>query len=177
MSRVANNPVKLPAGVECSLVDDKVMIKGGKGHMQHRLHTLVSVLQDGDCLKTVAKDNSKLANALAGTTRALLQNIVTGVTVGHERKLVVNGVGYRAEVKGDVLDLFLGFSHPARYAIPEDIAISTPSQSEIVVQGSDKQQVGQVAADIRALRPPEPYKGKGVRYEDEQILRKEAKKA
>ena len=176
MSRIANNPVELPSGVEFSLAGNIVTIKGSKGQMQHNLHPLVSVSQDGSQLKMVKNDDSKSANALVGTTRALLQNIVTGVTVGYERKLTIIGVGYRAQVQGKVLDLTLGFSHPVKFEIPEGITIETPSQTEIVIKGIDKQQVGQVAANIRAYRPPEPYKGKGVRYSDEHVVRKEAKK-
>ena len=176
MSRIANNPVELPSGVEFSLAGNIVTIKGSKGQMQHNLHPLVSVSQDGSQLKMVKNDDSKSANALVGTTRALLQNIVIGVTVGYERRLTIIGVGYRAQVQGKVLDLTLGFSHPVKFEIPEGITIETPSQTEIVIKGIDKQQVGQVAADIRAYRPPEPYKGKGVRYSDEHVVRKEAKK-
>ena len=176
MSRVGNNPVELPSGVEFSVAENIITIKGSKGQMQHNLHPLVSVSQDGNQLKMAMNDNSKSANALAGTTRALLKNIVTGVTVGFERKLTIIGVGYRAQVQGKVLDLTLGFSHPVKFEIPEGITIETPSQTEIVVKGIDKQRVGQVAADIRAYRPPEPYKGKGVRYADENVVRKEAKK-
>jgi large subunit ribosomal protein L6 len=176
MSRVANNPVELPSGVEFSMTENIVTIKGSKGQLQHNLHPLVSVSQDGSQLKTVKNDDSKSANAIAGTTRALLQNIVTGVSVGFERKLTIIGVGYRAQVQGKVLDLTLGFSHPVKFEIPEGITIETPSQTEIVIKGIDKQQVGQVAANIRAYRPPEPYKGKGVRYADEHVVRKEAKK-
>ena len=176
MSRVANNPVELPSGVEFSLTESTITIKGSKGEIQHSLHPLVSVTQDGNQLKMAMNDDSKSANALAGTTRALLQNIVTGVTVGYERKLTIIGVGYRAQVQGKILDLTLGFSHPVKFEIPEGITIETPTQTEIVIKGFDKQKVGQVAADIRAYRPPEPYKGKGVRYADEKVVRKEAKK-
>jgi large subunit ribosomal protein L6 len=176
MSRVANNPVELPSGVEFSLAENIVTIKGSKGQLQHNVHPLVSVSQEGNQLKTVQNDDSKSANALAGTTRALLQNIVTGVSVGYERKLTIIGVGYRAQVQGKVLDLTLGFSHPVKFEIPEGITIETPSQTEIVIKGIDKQLVGQVAANIRAYRPPEPYKGKGIRYADEHVVRKEAKK-
>ena len=176
MSRVANNPVELPSGVECSLAENTITIKGGKGQLQHNLHPLVSVSQDGNRLKTAANDDSKSANAMAGTTRALLQNIVTGVSVGYERKLTIIGVGYRAQVQGKVLDLTLGFSHPVKFEIPEGISIETPSQTEIIIKGIDKQLVGQVAANIRAYRPPEPYKGKGIRYADENVVRKETKK-
>ena len=176
MSRVANNPVELPAGVEFSIAENTVTIKGSKGQLQHNLHPLVNVSQDGSQLRMATNDDSKSANALAGTTRALLQNIVTGVTAGFERKLTIIGVGYRAQVQGKVLDLTLGFSHPVKFEIPEGITIETPSQTEIVIKGVDKQQVGQVAANIRAYRPPEPYKCKGVRYSDEHVVRKEAKK-
>ena len=176
MSRVANNPVELPTGVEFSVAGNTVTIKGSKGEMQHKLHPLVSVSQEGNQLKMAMNDKSKSANALAGTTRALLQNIVTGVSVGFERKLTIIGVGYRAQVQGKVLDLTLGFSHPVKFEIPEGITIETPTQTEIVIKGLDKQKVGQVAANIRAYRPPEPYKGKGVRYADENVVRKEAKK-
>ncbi len=176
MSRIANNPVELPSGVEFSMAGNVVTIKGSKGQLQHNLHPLVSVSQEGNQLKTGKNDDSKSANAMAGTTRALLQNIVTGVSVGFERKLTIIGVGYRAQVQGKVLDLTLGFSHPVKFKIPEGISIETPSQTEIVIKGIDKQLVGQVAANIRAFRPPEPYKGKGIRYADENVVRKEAKK-
>jgi large subunit ribosomal protein L6 len=176
MSRVANNPVELPSGVEFSMAGNIVTIKGSKGQLQHNLHPLVSVSQEGNELKMAKSDDSKTANALAGTTRALLQNIVIGVSVGFERKLTIIGVGYRAQVQGKVLDLTLGFSHPVKFEIPEGISIETPSQTEIVIKGIDKQLVGQVAANIRAYRPPEPYKGKGIRYADEHVVRKEAKK-
>ncbi len=176
MSRIANNPVELPSGVEFSMAGNIVTIKGSKGQLQHNLHPLVSVAQEGNELKMARNDGSKSANALAGTTRALLQNIVTGVSVGFERKLAIVGVGYRAQVQGKVLDLTLGFSHPVKFKFPEGITVETPSQTEIVIKGIDKQLVGQVAANIRAYRPPEPYKGKGIRYADEHIVRKEAKK-
>lgn len=176
MSRVANNPVELPSTIQFSIVDNVVTIKGNRGEMQHNLHPLVSVSQDGNQLKIAMNDASRSANALAGTTRALLQNIVIGVSAGHERKLTIIGVGYRAQAQDKVLDLSLGFSHPIKFDIPDGISIETPSQTEIVIKGQDKQLVGQVAANIRAYRPPEPYKGKGVRYADEHVVRKEAKK-
>lgn len=177
MSRIANNPVSIPSGVDVNIVGSMITIKGGKGEMSHNIHPLVKVEQEENVLKTTVNNNSKAAKALSGTTRALIQNIVTGVSEGFERKLSIVGVGYRAAVSGKVLNLSLGFSHPVEFQIPEGITIETPSQTEIVIKGSDKQQVGQVAADIRAYRPPEPYKGKGVRYSDERIIRKEAKKA
>ncbi len=177
MSRIANNPVIIPSGVDVNIVGSLITIKGGKGELSHDVHPLVKVEQEDSVLKTTVNNNSKTANALSGTTRALIQNIVTGVTEGFERKLEIVGVGYRAAVSGKVLNLTLGFSHPVAFSIPEGITIETPSQTEVVIKGIDKQQVGQVAANIRAFRPPEPYKGKGVRYSDERIVRKEAKKS
>ena len=177
MSRIASNPVSIPDGVDVNIVGSMVTIKGSKGELSHDIHPLVKVEQEDNELKTTVTNNSKFANALSGTTRALIQNIVIGVSVGFERKLEIVGVGYRAAVSGKVLNLTLGFSHPVVFDIPEDITIETPSQTEIIIKGVDKQQVGQVAANIRAYRPPEPYKGKGVRYSDERIIRKEAKKS
>ena len=177
MSRIANNPVTIPSGVDININGQQVTVKGGKGELSHEVHSLVSVEQDDNVLKFKSVDTSKSANALAGTTRAVVQNLVTGVSDGFERKLTIVGVGYRAAVQGKVLNLTLGFSHPVNFEIPEGITIETPSQTEVVVKGIDKQKVGQVAANIRAYRPPEPYKGKGVRYADEHIIRKEAKKA
>lgn len=177
MSRIANNPITIPSGVDINIAGSLITVKGSKGEMSHDIHPLVKVEQEEGVLKTMVTKNSKSANALSGTTRALLQNIVTGVTEGFERKLEIVGVGYRAAVSGKSLSLNLGFSHPVDFPIPEGITIETPSQTEVVIKGADKQQVGQVAANIRAYRPPEPYKGKGVRYSDERIIRKEAKKA
>ncbi len=177
MSRIANNPVSIPSGVDINIVGSLVTVKGSKGELSHNVHALVKVEQEDGVLKTTVNNNSKIANALSGTTRSLLQNLVTGVSEGFERKLEIVGVGYRAAVAGKVLNLSLGFSHPVAFAIPEGITIETPSQTEILIKGIDKQQVGQVAANIRAYRPPEPYKGKGVRYSDERIVRKEAKKS
>jgi large subunit ribosomal protein L6 len=154
-----------------------IIIKGDKGELSHNIHPLVKVEQTDNILKTTVNNNSKFANALSGTTRALIQNLVTGVTEGFERKLDIVGVGYRAAVSGKILNLTLGFSHPVMFDIPEGISIETPSQTEIIIKGTDKQQVGQVAANIRRYRPPEPYKGKGIRYSDERIIRKEAKKS
>jgi len=176
MSRVANNPVTIPAGVEVSIASGTVNIKGSKGAMAHNVPDAVDVRQENSQLTVVAREGAANANALSGTTRALLNNIVVGVSEGFEKKLQLVGVGYRAQAQPNVLNLTLGFSHPVEFAIPEGIAIETPTQTEVVVRGINKQQVGQVAANIRALRPPEPYKGKGVRYADEQIVRKEAKK-
>lgn len=177
MSRIANNPVSIPSGVDVNIAGSLITVKGSKGELSHNVHSLVKVEQEDGVLKTTVNNNSKSANALSGTTRSLLQNLVTGVSEGFERKLEIVGVGYRAAVAGKVLNLSLGFSHPVEFAIPEGITIETPSQTEVLIKGIDKQQVGQVAANIRAYRPPEPYKGKGVRYSDERIVRKEAKKS
>jgi len=176
MSRIANAPVEIPAGVEVSLSSNEVSIKGSKGTLSRPINPEVEVTQEGTTLKSSARTSAKQAVALAGTTRALLNNMVIGVSQGFEKKLTLVGVGYRAKAQGDKLDLTLGFSHPVQYVAPEGIKIETPSQTEIVVSGADKQQVGQVAADIRAYRSPEPYKGKGVRYSDEYVARKDAKK-
>lgn len=176
MSRIAKSPVAIPAGVEVKINGRALTIKGGKGEMTWDVHKLVDFKQEGDELLFSASDSIKTGWALAGTTRSLVQNMVTGVSAGFEKKLQLTGVGYRAKVEGNVLSLTLGFSHPVDYKSPEGITIETPSQTEIVVKGSDKQKIGQVAADIRAFRPPEPYKGKGVRYADEQVRRKVAKK-
>jgi large subunit ribosomal protein L6 len=177
MSRIASNPVKVPSGVEVNISGSDLRVKGSKGELTHRVHDLVTVTQEDDVLRFKANNNSKAARALSGTTRALAQNMVTGVSEGFERRLAIFGVGYRAAVQGKNLNLTLGFSHPVNFPIPEGITVEMPSQTEIVIKGVDKQLVGQVAANIRAYRPPEPYKGKGVRYTDERIIRKEAKKA
>jgi len=169
-------PVELPKGVEFSIAGNVVSLKGAKGKLSMPLHEGITIEQDGAELTVKrTRDESSLV-AMAGTTRALLANLVTGVSQGFERKLQLVGVGYRANVQGSTLNLSLGFSHPVAYKAPEGITIETPSQTEIVVRGADKQVVGQVAADIRGYRPPEPYKGKGVRYADEQVKLKEAKK-
>ena len=174
MSRIAKAPIEVVKGVEVKVDGQHVSVKGGKGTMELDIHPTVAVsLDDGILSVTPANDS---AWAMAGTMRALLGNMVQGVSQGFEKKLELVGVGYRAQGKGKVLNLTLGFSHPIDYPVPEGITISTPSQTEVVVAGSDKQRVGQVAAEIRAFRPPEPYKGKGVRYADERIIRKEAKK-
>lgn len=174
MSRIAKAPIEVAKGVEVKIDGQRVSVKGGKGAMDLDLHSTVSAsLDDGVLSVTPASDS---AWAMAGTMRALLGNMVRGVSEGFEKKLELVGVGYRAQGKGKVLNLSLGFSHPIEYPVPEGITISTPSQTEVVVAGSDKQRVGQVAAEIRAFRPPEPYKGKGVRYAGERIIRKEAKK-
>ena len=176
MSRIANAPVDLPSGVEVTLQGNLVKVKGSKGELEWNAHELVSVAQEDAQLKVSANDESKDANMLAGTTRALINNMVTGVTAGFEKKLTIIGVGYRAQVQGQKLNLTLGFSHPVVYEVREGIKVETPSNTEIIVSGIDKQKVGQVAAEIRAYRKPEPYKGKGIRYSDEYVLRKQAKK-
>lgn len=176
MSRVANNPVVLPSGVEVKLNGQEISIKGSKGALEMSIHQAVEVKQEENVLRFAGRDGAQKSRALAGTTRALVNNMVTGVSAGFERKLQLAGVGYRAQAQGSKLNLTLGFSHPVEYELPEGITAETPSNTEIVVRGIDKQQVGHVAAEIRAFRPPEPYKGKGVRYADEQVRRKEAKK-
>lgn len=177
MSRIANAPVKLPKGVEVTLNGQDVSVKGPKGSASFTANAAVSIEQQEDVLNIAARDGDNRKHvALAGTVRAVLNNYVTGVSDGFERKLELQGVGYRAQAKGSSLNLTLGFSHPVDYPVPEGVTVETPSNTEIVVKGVDKQQVGQVASEIRAFRPPEPYKGKGVRYSDERVVRKEAKK-
>ena len=176
MSRIAKYPVSIPKGVDAKLAAGVLSVKGPKGQLQYNLHPLVKMSLDGDSATFEAMDESTISNAMSGTTRALVSNMVTGVSKGFEKKLTIVGVGYRAAVQGRNLNLSLGFSHPVVYAIPEGITIETPSQTEIVVRGADKQKVGQVASEIRRYREPEPYKGKGVRYSDEHVVRKEAKK-
>lgn len=176
MSRIAKSPVELPSGVEVSVNGSAVNVKGPKGASSMNLHDSVQLAQEDKVLNFSPRDESKNAVAMTGTMRALVNNMVTGVTSGFEKKLELVGVGYRAQAQGKTLNLTLGFSHPVAYAVPEGIEIETPTQTEILVRGVDKQRVGQVAAEIRAYRPPEPYKGKGVRYSDEHIIRKEAKK-
>ena len=174
MSRVANNPIELPSGVEVKLNGSEVTVKGGKGSLDFSLSDGVSLSQDGNVV-TIAYDSDKL-KAIAGTTRAMVNNMVIGVSEGWEKKLELNGVGYRAKASGNSVNLTVGFSHPVDYKLPEGVSAESPSQTEIVVKGIDKQEVGQAAAEIRAFRPPEPYKGKGIRYADEYVRRKEAKK-
>jgi large subunit ribosomal protein L6 len=177
MSRVANSPVTIPSGVEVNLSGQTIAVKGPKGALQFDYHEKVTVNKEDNAVTfAAAVAGDKESVALSGTTRALVNNMVTGVSQGFEKKLTLVGVGYRAQAQGNLLNLTLGFSHPVAHKVPEGITVETPSQTEIVVKGVDKQQVGQVAANIRAYRPPEPYKGKGVRYADEQISLKEAKK-
>ena len=175
MSRVAKNPIKLPSGVDIKISGSDLSVKGPKGNLALILHPAIS-FDENDGEYMVKVDGAKNL-AMAGTFRALVNNMVTGVTTGFQKKLQLVGVGYRAQIQGKKLNLALGFSHPVEYAAPEGITIETPSQTEIIVSGCDKQKVGQVAAELRAFRPPEPYKGKGVRYADERVVRKEAKKA
>jgi large subunit ribosomal protein L6 len=177
MSRVAKQPVPLPQGVTATITADGVTVKGTKGSMSLPLHAQhVKVVQDGNVLKIEKANAGREADMIAGSTRAHLANIVLGVSKGYERKLELVGVGYRAQAQGKNLNLTLGFSHPILYVAPEGITVETPSQTEIIIKGIDVQRVGQAAADIRNYRPPEPYKGKGVRYSGEKIELKEAKK-
>lgn len=176
MSRVAKNPVSIPTGVEVSFGVDVLNIKGHKGELSLPLNKSVKISFDDNLLTFDVIDESKHSLAMSGTIRALVANMVKGVTEGFEKKLQLIGVGYRAQAQGKTLNLSLGFSHPVNYEMPVGVTVQTPSQTEIVLFGADKQMVGQVAAEIRAFRPPEPYKGKGVRYSDEAVVMKEAKK-
>ncbi len=177
MSRVAKKPISIPAGVEVKVDGQLVTVKGSKGQMQHNVHHFVEIAcDDGKEVIVGVRNDERLAWAHAGTARAVVNNLIKGVYQGFEKKLQLIGVGYRAQAQGKILNLTLGFSHPVNYEMPEGITIETPTQTEIVIKGADKQKVGQVAAEIRAYRPPEPYKGKGVRYSDEVVVRKEAKK-
>ena len=177
MSRIAKEPVKIPQDVKVVLDGNQISVEGKKGSLSLNFPEDVILEVQEETVKVRAVDQSKKAKALSGTIRALVQNLVTGVSVGFEYKLEIVGVGYRAQAKGKTLNLSLGFSHPVDFQIPDGVTIDTPTQTEVVVKGIDKQLVGQVAANIRAYRKPEPYKGKGVRYAGEQIVKKEAKKA
>ena len=176
MSRVAKNPVDLPSSVEVKMSGRHIQVKGPKGELSLHLHSTVDMVHEDNQIRLAASTDDS-AMAMAGTMRALVSNMVTGVSVGYEKKLTIVGVGYRAQAQGNSLNLSLGFSHPVVYQIAKGVSVETPSQTEIVVSGTDKQLVGQTAAEIRRFRPPEPYKGKGVRYADEQVRRKQAKKA
>lgn len=176
MSRIAKNPVEVPAGVEVTLSAAEIKIKGPLGTLVQALSNDVTVEKTGNELLCKAANDSMQSNAMSGTVRALIANMVLGVSKGFERKLTLVGVGYRATAKGDVLGLSLGFSHPVEHKMPEGVKVETPTQTEIVLKGADKQRVGQVAAEIRAYRSPEPYKGKGVRYANEVVILKETKK-
>ena len=176
MSRVAKNPVALPANVEAVIANGELRVKGPLGSMARALTAGVSVVIEDGAIKFAAVDESKRARAMSGTLRALAANMVKGVSQGFERKLNLVGVGYRAQAQGDALNLTLGFSHPVVHKMPTGVKVETPTQTEILLKGIDKQQIGQVAAEIRAYRAPEPYKGKGVRYADEVVVLKETKK-
>tara|TARA_B100000686_G_scaffold319233_1_gene369782 strand:- start:1935 stop:2468 length:534 start_codon:yes stop_codon:yes gene_type:complete len=176
MSRIGKEPVTVPANVEINLTAMDVSVKGPLGKLHHNINSDVIVKHEGDVLLVEEANNSRQASAMMGTMRSLLANMVQGVTSGYEKKLSLIGVGYRAQVAKETLNLMLGFSHPVIYKVPDGIKIETPSQTEILIKGIDKQKVGQIAAELRAFRKPEPYKGKGVRYADEVIVMKEAKK-
>ncbi|SEI89856.1 large subunit ribosomal protein L6 [Allopseudospirillum japonicum] len=176
MSRVAKSPIELPGGVELKLDGQQLTVKGSNGQLNLNVHPSVAVSQDANVLTFAPRTKDANAWAQAGTTRALVNNMITGVSQGFSRTLEINGVGYRAQAKGKVINLTLGFSHPVDYELPEGVTAETPNNTTIVLKGADKQLVGQVAAEIRNYRRPEPYKGKGIRYSDEQVRRKEAKK-
>jgi large subunit ribosomal protein L6 len=176
MSRVAKVPVTIPSGIDVKIDGSNVTIKGTGGQLSYKIHNDVSIEINDNVIQVKWDDGVKKANAQAGTARASLSNMITGVSKGFEKKLTLIGVGYRVSVKGNLLTLALGFSNPIEYQVPEGVSVEATSQTELLVKGSDKQKVGQVASEIRAFRPPEPYKGKGVRYTDEYVARKEAKK-
>ena len=176
MSRVADNPVKIVEGVTVDIEGQQVKVNGTKGSLSMTVNALVDLKVEEGLVVFVPNGNDRKSEAMAGTTRALVQNMVLGVSEGFEKRLELQGVGYRAQAKGNQVSLQLGFSHPVDYELPEGISAETPSQTEIVISGNDKQQVGQVCAEIRGFRPPEPYKGKGIRYQGEYVRRKEAKK-
>ena len=176
MSRVADNPVKIVDGVTVDIEGQEVKVDGPKGSLSMTVNASVDLKVEAGLVVFVPNGNDRKSEAMAGTTRALVQNMVLGVSEGFEKRLELQGVGYRAQAKGNQLSLQLGFSHPVDYELPEGISAETPSQTEIVISGNDKQQVGQVCAEIRGFRPPEPYKGKGIRYQGEYVRRKEAKK-
>ena len=177
MSRVAKNPINVPDNVELNIVDNIVKVKGSKGELEFNLPSSVSIEKTENILTVKYNEDDQQSVALAGTTRSIVNNMIIGVSEGFEKKLELIGVGYRAKASGKLLELTLGFSHPIKYQLPEEVEVETPSQTEVVLKSHDKQILGQAASEIRAFRPPEPYKGKGVRYADEQVKRKEAKKA
>ena len=176
MSRSAKEPIELPQGVEFKQEGNVVTLKGGNGSLSLEINNEVELTHKENILQVAPRSGSRFSTAVAGTMRALLANMARGVTDGFERKLTLVGVGYRAQVQGKTLNLTLGFSHPVTHTVPDDVTVETPSQTEIIIKGADKQKVGQVAAEIRHYRPPEPYKGKGIRYSDEHVVMKEAKK-
>ena len=177
MSRVAKNPINVPDNVELNIVENLVKVKGSKGELEFSIPSSVSIENNENVLTVKYNEDDQQSVALAGTTRSIVNNMVIGVSVGFEKKLELIGVGYRAKASGKLLELTLGFSHPIKYQLPEEVEVETPSQTEVVLKSHNKQILGQAASEIRAFRPPEPYKGKGVRYSDEQVKRKEAKKA
>ena len=177
MSRVAKNPINVPDNVELNIVESLVKVKGIKGELEFNIPSSVSIENNENVVTVKYNEDDQQSVALAGTTRSIVNNMVIGVSVGFEKKLELIGVGYRAKASGKLLELTLGFSHPIKYQLPEEVEVETPSQTELVLKSHNKQILGQAASEIRAFRPPEPYKGKGVRYSDEQVKRKEAKKA
>ncbi len=180
MSRIAKSPIPVPAGVEVTIGNGRVTAKGPKGELSFDIPPGIGLVEQDGVLNVRVPENhrrvDKHARAMSGTTRAMVSNLVTGVGSGFEKKLNITGVGYRAQAQGRNLNLSLGYSHPVVYTMPEGVSVETPTQTEIIIRGADKQVVGQTAAEIRAYRPPEPYKGKGVRYSDERVVRKQAKK-
>ena len=177
MSRVAKNPITIPDTASVTIDNNIVKVKGKKGELEFNMHSLVSLEINENVITVKYDEENQQSIALAGTTRSIVNNMVVGVTEGFEKKLELIGVGYRAKASGKLLELTLGFSHPIKYQLPDEVEVETPSQTEVVLKSHNKQILGQAAAEIRAFRPPEPYKGKGVRYSDEQVKRKEAKKA
>ncbi len=177
MSRISKKPIQVPSNVNLTISDTEIIVKGPLGSLQQELlEEHVKVSCENNTLHVNTTNSTKLAHSISGTMRSLINNMITGVTAGFERRLNIIGVGYRAQAAGDILNLSLGFSHPIAYKMPNGISVATPTQTEIVIKGIDKQQVGQVAAEIRSFRRPEPYKGKGVRYSDEIVTLKETKK-
>ena len=176
MSRIGKMPIAVPKGTEVQIGAESITVKGPLGTLTQALGGNAGIVREGDELLVKPANDSTEANAMSGTLRALVANMVTGVTKGFERRLTLVGVGYRAQTQGTALNLSLGFSHPINYPLPDGIKAETPTQTEIVIKGADKQRVGQVAAEVRGFRPPEPYKGKGVRYSDERVVMKETKK-
>ena len=176
MSRVGKMPIAVPQGVDVAVSADQVTVKGAKGSLSRTVSALVTIRKDGAVINVAPANESAAADAMSGTTRALLANMVTGVSQGFEKKLSLVGVGFRAQAQGDKLNLQIGFSHPVVKDMPAGVKVATPTQTEIVISGPDRQAVGQVAAEVRAIRPPEPYKGKGIRYADERVVLKETKK-
>ena len=177
MSRVAKNPINVPDNVELNIVENLVKVKGSKGELEFNIPSSVSIENNENVLTVKYNEDDQQSVALAGTTRSIVNNMVIGVSVGFEKKLELIGVGYRAKASGKLLELTLGFSHPIKYQLPEEVEVETPSQTEVVLKSHNKQILGQAASEIRAFRPPEPYKGKGVKYAEERIKRKESKKA